>query len=282
MTSIDGITTSTMSALAEENARRYPQQIAARYREGDGWTDKSYAEMWEQVHDLAVGLIDLGLDVGDRVCILADTSYDWSVANLAVTTAAGVVVPIYPTNSPEECAWVLGDSGARIVICENAKAVAKIDEVRSTLPDLQSVVVMHAGRGDGDDGADDLPTVASVSATGHALDDADLHRRIAGVTMQDAYLIIYTSGTTGRPKGVVLTHGGFAEGRHIITELGLIQPGDIAYLYLPLAHVFAQVIQADVLEVGATICYYGGDTTQIISELAAVKPTIFWSVPRMF
>ncbi len=268
-------TISTMAAIAQENAERHKGVAAARYKQGDGWAETTYDDLWDRVHDLAAGLVDLGIAAGDRVCILANTRFEWTVANLAASSAGAVVVPIYPTNSPDECAWVLGDSGAKAVFCENAEAVAKVQEVRGELPELEHIIVI-----DGE--VDDLPTMASVAERGAGVDDAELQARIEAVTNDDAYLIIYTSGTTGRPKGVVLTHGGFGVGRELVTEMGIIGAGDVVYLFLPLAHVFAQVIQADTLEAGATLAYFGGDTTQIVKELGEVKPTFFPSVPRIF
>ncbi|MBI2705731.1 MAG: long-chain fatty acid--CoA ligase [Actinobacteria bacterium] len=265
----------TMASLADDAAARYPDHVAARHRSGDGWTGTTYAQLGEMVRPLAKGLLRAGVGPGDRVCILSNTRFEWTVANLAVSATGAIVVPIYPTSSPDECQWVAGDSGARMVIAEDANQVAKIETVRDGLPALEHVVLID-GDGSG------LPTLDSLAADGQDHDDSELRARIDAVTLDDPYLIIYTSGTTGRPKGVVLTHGGFAEGRRIVTELGLVGPGDVVYLYLPLAHVFAQLIQADVLEVGATIGYFGGDTTQIVSELSVVKPTVLPSVPRIF
>jgi len=270
----------TMASLARDCAERYPDEVAARYRDGDGWADVTFAELDERVNDLAMGLIGLGVQAGDRVSVLADTRFEWTVVDLAISACGAVVVPIYASNSPKECAWVLGDSGARVVICENPAAMAKIDEVRGELDALEHVVLI-------DGSADGVSTIADLAdrggSSGEASElEAELNRRIDAVGAKDPYLIIYTSGTTGRPKGVVLAHDGFAEGRSIITELELIGPGDVAYLYLPLAHVFAQVIQAVVLEVGSTLAFWGGDTGQIIAELAEVQPTVFPSVPRIF
>ena len=266
---------STMASLARDGARRHTGEVAARHRAGDDWVDVSYEELGDRVHDLAVGLIDLGIAVGDRVCVLADTSYEWTAVNLAISAVGAIVVPIYPTNSPHECEWVLSDSGAVAVVCQDESSLAKVTAVRAQLPDLVHTLVIHGEV----DGAENLDAVA---ARGRDLDDAELGERIDAVELSDAYLIIYTSGTTGQPKGVVLTHGGFAAGRKIITDLGLLGHGDVVYLYLPLAHVFAQVVQAGLLEVGGTICYFGGDTSEIITELAAVRPTVFPSVPRIF
>jgi long-chain acyl-CoA synthetase len=267
--------TDTMPALTRTAATRHGDTVAARYvRDGD-WHELTYAELWEQVHPVALGLVDLGIELGDRVAILANTRLEFTVADLAVSTIGAIVVPVYPTNSSDECEWVVGNSGAKAIICEDAAQVAKIDAVRSGLPELQHTIVM-------DGTSPGTVTMAEIATRGRDGDDAELDRRIAAATPDDACLIIYTSGTTGRPKGVVLTNRGFAAGRDSATEMDLIGPGDVVYLYLPLAHIFAQLIQAIAIELGATTAYFSGDTRKIVEELGEVRPTVLPSVPRIF
>ncbi len=275
MTAEAGATNTTMAALARVAADRFEDVIAGRFLRDGEWAELSYRELWHQVRDLALGLVELGVAVGDRVCILANTRVEFTVVDLAVSTVGAIVVPVYPTNSAEECEWVVGDSGAKVIFCEDSAQVAKIGEVRTELPDLEHVIVI-----DGE--ASGALTVAEVVARGEGVDAGELDRRAESVGSDDACLIIYTSGTTGRPKGVVLTNKGFAAGRRCAVEMGLFGSGDVVYLYLPLAHVFAQLVQADCIEVGATIAYWGGNATQIVAELGQVKPTVLPSVPRIF
>jgi len=267
--------TLSMAELSRVAAERYGDAEAARFLRDGTWQTMSYAELWRRVAAIGSGLIELGVGPGDRVCVLSNTRPEFTIVDLAVSSIGAIVVPIYPTSSPDECQWVVGDSGATVVVCETPGHVAKLDEVRAELPALTHTIVI-----DGDvPGARPL---AEFEAAGTGDDDAELIRRAAAVAPDDACLIIYTSGTTGRPKGVVLTHRGFAAARRSSTEMELFGPGDVVYLYLPLAHVFAQLVQACCIEVGATIAYFGGDTSQIVSELAAVRPTVLPSVPRIF
>ena len=127
-----------------------------------------------------------------------------------------------------------------------------------------------------------MPTMEEVAATGRDDDPVELDERARQVAADDACLIIYTSGTTGRPKGVVLTNRGFAAARRTGVEVDLFGPGALVYLYLPLAHVFAQLVQAMAFELGAPIAYWGGDATRIVAELGEVKPDVLPSVPRIF
>ena len=248
---------------------------AVRVKRDGAWHDRSYAEVSEEIERLATGLVGQGIQRGDRVCILADTRPEWSVAAYALWSAGAVVVPIYPTNSPEECEWVAGNSGAVAVLVEDAGQLAKIDAVRGALPALRSVLVVE-----GRDAAEGVVALDDVATSGG--DREELSRRCDGVAPDDPALIIYTSGTTGHPKGCVLSHRNAMSVCSLVLETEILLPGDVAYLYLPLAHVFAQIVQLAAFQVGAAIAYYGGDTQQIIPELMEVHPDYFPSVPRIF
>ncbi len=128
-------------------AERYGDRAAVRYKRDGAWHDVSFSELGEIVSEIARGLIDLGLQPGDRVSLLCSTRPEWSYADFAITSAGGVVVPIYPTNSPSECAWVAGNSESRFIVCEDASQTAKIDEVRGELPALEAVIAIEPADG---------------------------------------------------------------------------------------------------------------------------------------
>jgi long-chain acyl-CoA synthetase len=228
------------------------------------------------VNDLASGLVELGLGAGDRAAILANTRPEWVYASFAVTTAGGVVVPIYPTNSPKECQWVAGDSDAKVVFVENADQAAKIEKVRGELSALEHVVIF-------DGSADGAISLDELRERGQGADHADeITKRREDVDEDGPYTIIYTSGTTGNPKGVVLTHTNAGSVSAITRELGFVEEDDEEYLYLPLAHVFALICVLGAWDVGVPIIFFSGDTKQIVPELGQTKPTYFPSVPRIF
>ena len=264
-----------MATLAKSAADKYGGDTAARFLRGGEWQSLTFAELWSQVSELARGLIDLGIGAGERVSILANTRVEFTIADLAVNAAGGVAVPVYPSNSADECEWVVGNSGSRVVVCENAGQVAKINDVRGSLPALQHIVVI-------DGPVDGALTVDDVAERGRGRDEAELDDRASQVDIDDPCLIIYTSGTTGRPKGVVLTNRGFAAARKSAADMGLMAQGDSVYLYLPLAHVFGQLVQAACMEVGATLAYWGGDANKIVAELSQIHPNCLPSVPRIF
>jgi long-chain acyl-CoA synthetase len=263
----------TIAGLAAFGAERHGDVAALRFKRAEEWVDRSYRQLAADARALALGLIDIGVEPGDRVCVLANTRPEWTGIELAIAMAGAVVVPIYPTNSPEECEWVAGNSGAVALVGENASQLAKIRAVRGGLPNLRTLVVI-----DGTD--DDAMTLADLHHRGG--DDAELERRSDAVTPNDPLMFIYTSGTTGPPKGCVLSHGNFRSLCDMVDALGVTGKGDVAYLYLPLAHVFAQLIQIAILYLGGTIAYYGGDTRQIVPEIAALHPDYVPSVPRIF
>ena len=268
----------TIADLLLLAADKYAVRVAVRYRDGDSWADVTYGEVGTIVSEVARGLIDLGIEPGDRVALLATTRPEWTYADFAISSAGAVVVPIYPTNSPEECEWVAGNSESRAIICENAAQLAKITAVRQRLPQLQHIVVIDPAG----DTAGAIP-IRELRERGRGRDAAELEARVAAVKPDDPYTFIYTSGTTGPPKGCVLTHRNYRSIVDSVEERDLLQgEEDLVYLFLPLAHAFALLIQLVSFDVGTTIAYWGGDTKQIIPELAQVRPTYIPSVPRIF
>jgi long-chain acyl-CoA synthetase len=273
--------TRTLAGLVPQAVAQFGESPAVRYKRDGEWLDVSYARLGEIVQETALGLIDLGIEPGERVCILANTRPEWSYADLAASAIGAVVVPIYQTNSPEECHWVIADSGACAIVCEDAAQLAKVAAVRERLPLLRTVIVIDPPA---DASAAPLEAIAleEVRARGRGGDTAELERRRAAVRPEDAYTFIYTSGTTGPPKGCVLSHGNYAAMMNMIRAVGHIEADEVIYLYLPLAHSYALLIQLAVFELGGTLAYFGGDTKQIVPELMEVKPTYLPSVPRVF
>jgi long-chain acyl-CoA synthetase len=266
---------STVAELASFAGESFGDVVAARFKRDGEWRKQTYGELVESVERLALGLIAAGVEAGDRVCLLADTGPEWAEAAYAIWSAGAIVVPVYPTNSPEECRWVAGNSGAVAAICDDEEKLAKLLAVRDGLPELRSLYVMDpAAAGEDATSLSDLATEDG--------DREELARRIEATGPEDPFLIIYTSGTTGPPKGCVLAHRNGIAVCHIAEENGTLGPGDTVYLYLPLAHVFAQIILLACPRLGGTIVYFGGNTREIIPEIQATHPDYLPSVPRIF
>jgi long-chain acyl-CoA synthetase len=265
----------TIADIVGLAAERYGERPAVRFKRGDEWHDVSYAQLGETVSELARGFIDLGVNAGDRVALLCTTRVEWTFADLGITSAAGVVVPVYPTNSPDECAWVVGNSESRFVVCEDAVQVAKIAAVRERLPLLEGIVCIEPG-------VEGTISLDELRERGRARAADEVAARVAAVAPEDPYTIIYTSGTTGPPKGCVLTHGNYRQVTRMCEQFGVIESEECVYLYLPLAHSYALLIQLLAIDLGAPIAYWSGDPQQIVPDLMAVKPAYLPSVPRIF
>src|SRR5215210_9257634 len=262
-----------MALAAERNGAREAQ----RFKRDGEWHSVSFEELGRSVSEIARGLIDLGIEKGDRVGLLSNTRPEWSYADYGISSAGAVVVPIYPTNSPGECEWVAGNSESVAVVCEDASQLAKIAEVRDNLPDLKHVVVIDPS---GDTG--DAISLDELRERGRARDEAELRARREAVGPDDTYTIIYTSGTTGPPKGCVLSHRNYRQVVNMCEEQGVIEEGDVVYLFLPLAHAYALLIQLLAVDLGGSIACFGGDPKQIVPELMEVSPDYLPSVPRIF
>src|SRR3954454_3379858 len=267
----------TIADLVGRAAEQYGERVAARHKTDGGWRDVTFAEAVDAAREIGLGLIDLGIEPGERVCLLSTTRIEWTYCDFAISSAGAVVVPIYATNSPGECEWVAGNSGAVAVVCEDAEQVAKIVAVRDRLPDLRTIVVIDPAG----DTAAAIP-LDDVRERGRSRDPGELEARAAAVEPDDTFTIIYTSGTTGPPKGCVLSHANYRRTLDLCETLGVLRGEEEIYLFLPLAHAFALLIQLLACEVGDTIAYGGGDPDQIVAELQEIKPTYLPSVPRIF
>jgi long-chain acyl-CoA synthetase len=264
----------TVAALPGSAADRFADHVMARYKSDGEWREMSYADAGKSIKELALGLVDLGIEPGDRICVLANTRVEWVLAMYAISAAGGIVVPIYPTNSPKECQWVAGNSGARAVICEDDEQWKKFEQIRDELEDLEHVIGISPEAGD--------ISLDELRERGAGHDESELTERQDRIDPEDPFIIIYTSGTTGPPKGVVLTHRNAMSVCQVCEELEFITPEEVTYLYLPLAHVFGLTVPLASFDQGTTIVFFGGDTKKILEEIMKTKPTYLPSVPRVF
>jgi long-chain acyl-CoA synthetase len=266
----------TVADLLPQAVEKFGSGPAIRFKDDTGaWVTRSFAEVGETVRKLSLGLIDLGIDKGDKVSILANTRPEWTYFDFAALTTGAIVVPIYQTNSPEECRYVLENSDAKAVVVEDAEQLQKVREVRDSLPQLEHVILIE-----GD--ADDAIAMDEIAARGETRDVAEWERRYTSVTPEDVCTFIYTSGTTGPPKGCVISHGNYRAMLDMTRKAQVLDPGQTAYLFLPLAHSFALLIQLGGFDIGGVLAYWERDPLKIVPNLAEVKPHYFPSVPRIF
>ena len=274
----EGTGSKTIADLLPLAVKKYGDKAAQRYKVGDEWVDASYAELGEAVKEVALGLVDLGIQPGDKVSILAHTRPEWTHACFGILTAGGTLVTIYQTNSPEECQYVLEHSDSRAIFVEDAEQLAKVREVEDRCPELQHAIVMDPS---GAELANAL-SLEQLRERGRGRDDSEWEARYQAVKPDDICLYIYTSGTTGPPKGCLLSHANYRAITDAVVDQSPLVEGDSSYLFLPLAHAFAILIQFATFDLGAALAYWSRDPKMIIADIAQVNPTFFPSVPRMF
>ena len=259
-----------LDAVAD-HARSDPDAVVFTRRVDGRWAPVTAKEFSTEVAALAAGLVAAGVQAGDRVGLMCKTRYEWTLVDYAIWTAGAVTVPIYETSSAEQVQWNLGDSGAVAVVLETAAHQATYDEVTAQLPDLRTVLQIDAG------GLEEL------AASGRDVPATALAERRATLGTASLATIIYTSGTTGRPKGCELTHGNLVgTGRSaslVLPELFNAQGSTL--LFLPLAHVFARLIQVACVESRARMGH-SADIKNLLADFGSFRPTFILSVPRVF
>jgi long-chain acyl-CoA synthetase len=263
-----------VSATPDRPAFAYP----AADDSGPVWL--TWAQVGERATAVAAGLRGLGVGAEDRVAILAGTRLDWVIADLGVMCAGAATTTVYPTTEAADAAFIVGDSAAKVVIAEDPVQAAKV--AGAGLPKLAYVVLI--------DGAADPEatppqvTFADLEARGAAALAAEpglIEEVVAAIGPDDLATVIYTSGTTGRPKGVELLHGGWCWAAVAQSDLGLLVPEDLQYLWLPLSHSFGKSLLCGVLHVGLPT-YVDGRVDKLIDNLAVVRPTIMCAPPRVY
>jgi long-chain acyl-CoA synthetase len=238
---------------------------------GEGWQPVTAREFESEVRAAAKGLIAAGIQIGDRVAIMARTRYEWTILDFAIWYAGGVVVPVYETSSAEQIDWILNDSGSVGIIVETP---THRELVQTVLPaHTRHVWTMT-------DGVLDI-----LTAAGAHIPDDEIERRRNTLVPDTLATLIYTSGTTGKPKGVSLTHGNFlAECGNVVQGADdlFLKPGGSTLLFLPVAHVFGRMVQIGAINAGLHMAHCSDPVGRLTADLASFKPTFVLAVPRIF
>ncbi|MGI5415679.1 AMP-dependent synthetase/ligase [Actinomadura luteofluorescens] len=261
----------TLTDAPFARAAEEPGRIVLRRKNGDAWSAVTAAEFAAETAGVAKGLAAAGVEPGDRVCLLSRTRYEWTVLDYAIWAAGAVSVPIYETSSAEQIEWIVGDSGAKAVFAETGAHVATVEEIRDRLPGLAHVWGIDAGG------------VAEVTRLGADVDDDVVEERRRSRRAADIATLVYTSGTTGRPKGCEITHGNLVSTARNAVQGAIAEiavEGSSTLLFLPLAHVFARLIEVATIEGGIVLGH--SDVPNLLPDLASFRPTFLLAVPRVF
>lgn len=260
-------------------ARTWPKPDALRYKDGGVWKDISTQEFLDLVRKAACGLMDLGIQPGDRVALLSENRPEWIITDIAILCTGGVTVPIYPTLLEKDVQYILRDSDARVLLASKPEHLDKATRGRADLPSLAHLVLYPpcAGRADAMTWSDLLERGRKRSE----VNPREFDERCAGVKPEQLATLPYTSGTTGTPKGVMLTHENIMSNlRATCAEVGVANT-EVALSFLPLSHILERMFEHALISRGCTIAYAESIDT-VAANMAEVKPTVMAGVPRFF
>jgi long-chain acyl-CoA synthetase len=269
---------STMADMLTLAAAKHAGSVALKHKVGEDWHEVTYAELLPIVRDISKALIANGITLGDKVAILANTRPEWTYADFGALCAGATVAPVYQTNSPEEVEYVLNHSEAKLVFVEDGEQLDKVKRVRENLKYLEKVVIFDPDTAD----LGEAVTLEEFKSQGQNISDDEFEQRVAAITPDDLCTIVYTSGTTGPPKGCMITHGNYRATATMGESTLIGDPQELIYLFLPLAHVFARLVQFVSVDVGATLAYWQKDGQLIIADVIGLQPDSLPSVPRIF
>ena len=268
---IPAATAGNLTNLIAERAWFEPDRITMSRPLGEGWQPLTARQVEEEIRATAKGLVAAGINIGDRVAIMARTRYEWTVLDFAIWYAGGCVVPIYETSSAEQVDWILNDSGSVGLIVETP---AHRELVTPVLPShTKHVWVM----------TEDV--LATLRGAGQHVSDDEIERRRNALVPASLATLIYTSGTTGRPKGVQLTHANFlSECGNVVEGASdlFLKPGGSTLLFLPVAHVFGRMVEIGAIHAGLHLAHCSDPVGRLQADLASFKPSFVLAVPRIF
>lgn len=274
---------STLAQIFADSVKKNASRPALRWKKNKEWREMSYADLERRVKEFAAALISWGIKKGDRVAIFAKNSPEWAIADWAHVTSGFVTVPIYDTLTGDKAAYILKDSGSKVVIVQGKEHLEKVRTVLKQLKDLKQIVIIEEMFEKSLEANEHLFEDVIKDGAAYAKKSPDAWTKLRdAVKPDDVASIVYTSGTTGEPKGVILTQNNFAG--NVIASLKFfpLEPGDVALSFLPLSHVFERMAgHFTMIHAGVTIAY-AESIEKVPENMQEVRPHVMMSVPRLY
>lgn len=264
----------SVSALFDASVKRFSKRPAIQYfcKESNRWMIKSWQDLSSSVGKLCNALLGLSINPGDRVALLSMTRPEWVISDIAIMKASFVVVPIYHSSLNDQIAYILADAQAKIILVENEEQLKKVRHVEQISGDLTRVIIFDRISG-------------SLRENEVYLDDfVANHSEVCEsreVKSSDIASLVYTSGTTGEPKGAMISHDNLLYEAFVIDKLGVLSSEDVQLMFLPLAHIFARVLELAWIRTGHLLAF-AESIDKVIDNMNVIKPTFMAGVPRVF
>ncbi len=264
-----------------ESKYKDPKKTALKFKRKDHWLSLSREEYVSAVENLALSLIRLGLKPKDPVILLSNTRMEWVISDMAILMAQGVTVPVYQNSRTEDLSYILNDCQAKILILEDKTQLAKWNEIKTSCPSIQTVILIEAEETLEDENLHSWMSLKNQGASQSQDIKSELQTRIENIRTEDFATLLYTSGTTGLPKGVVLTHTQILSEVTEVFRLAAINHKDLTLSFLPYAHILGRIEHWGSIANGYTLAF-AESIERIRTNLQEVRPTFFIGVPRIF
>ena len=273
----------SISDMLRKNAGKFPGRLALKYRKQGRYVTLSYAEFYERALMVARGLKKLNVRQGDRIAILSENRAGWVIADMGILSAAGVTVPVYPTNTPEQIEYLLNHSGAKIIFVSGKFQYGKLLKIRKSIPSLELVVSFERFLGEPSLPVCTFYQLSEIDTPISEEEKREIEAGIDGIGPNDMLTLIYTSGTTGVPKGVMLSHGNILSNIKYLTEQGgTVGPNDVLLSFLPLSHILERTAGYYLAIGNGALMAFADSIEKVPENMMEVKPTLMVSVPRLF
>jgi long-chain acyl-CoA synthetase len=275
----------TITSIFKDTVERHGQQTAAQLKQGGKWVDITWAEIDKTAKAIAGALVSKDLEPKARVAILSNTRIEWITSDLGVLMSDCTTVPIYQSSIADDVQYIINDAEVKFIFAEDESQIKKLWSIKDQIPNVSGVVcfeqISEEVQSEVGDWVMILDDFQATGETFYTENQSQVDERSQGVDPSDLLTLVYTSGTTGRPKGVMISHDNMVYEAEAVANTGLITPDDTQLLFLPLAHIFAKVLEVTWFKLGHVMSF-AESIPKVVDNMGEVKPTFMASVPRIF